>query len=87
MSPAAAPRHIRDCVLGAFGIRRKVCPELCARGRVEIARKHMEAFTKGLRPDGEVILEATGNAMDVAEVLGSATLNAAPYAPARRWRP
>jgi transposase len=39
-------------------------------GRVEITHKHIDAFASKLRPDDHVVLEATGNAMAVAERLG-----------------
>lgn len=38
-------------------------------GRVEITHKHIDAFVAKLRADDEVVLEATGNAMAVAERL------------------
>lgn len=38
-------------------------------GGVEITHKHIDAFAAKLRPDDEVVVEATGNAMAVAERL------------------
>ncbi len=44
--------------------------ELSTLGRVDITCRHLEAFAKRLRRDDVVVLEATGNALAVAEVLG-----------------
>ncbi len=43
--------------------------ELRRLGRIGIVRHHLEAFAAELRRDDEVVLEATGNATAVAEVL------------------
>ena len=39
-------------------------------GRVEMRRDRLEAFARTLRRDDHVVVEATGNAAAVAEVLG-----------------
>jgi transposase len=43
---------------------------LRAHGRVGIARQPLEIFAQRLRSDDVVVIEATGNAMAVADVLG-----------------
>lgn len=38
-------------------------------GRVGMTRDHLEAFARALTPDDHVVVEATGNAAAVAEVM------------------
>jgi transposase len=39
-------------------------------GRVGMTREHLEAFARRLTRDDHVVIEATGNATAVAEVIG-----------------
>ena len=39
-------------------------------GRIGMARKQLDAFARSLRPSDHVVIEATGNTIAVAEVLG-----------------
>ena len=39
-------------------------------GRIGIMRDHLEAFCRALTHDDHVVIEATGNAVAVAEVIG-----------------